>query len=184
MARVLVPLFDGFEEIEALTVIDVLRRGGVEVVTASLGKTAEVKAAHGVTVRADTTLAALGAAEYAAIVMPGGPGTAEMFRSMAFAELLSAHVHAGRLVAAICAAPTVLTRLGLVPEDCHVTCYPSCAGELGRPVAEAPVVEDGPFITGEAPGAAMLFALVVLKRLKGEETAAKVAQGMVTDVLG
>ena len=80
-------------------------------------------------------------------------------------------------------APTVLTELGIVPADVHLTCYPSCVMDLDRPSANVPCVEDDNFITGQAPGSALLFALVVLKRLEGETKALKIARGMVTDVL-
>ena len=77
----------------------------------------------------------------------------------------------------------MLTELGIVPADVHLTCYPSCVMDLDRPSANVPCVEDDNFITGQAPGSALLFALVVLKRLEGETKALKIARGMVTDVL-
>ena len=89
----------------------------------------------------------------------------------------------GRLICAICAAPTVLVEAGVLEPGQHVTCYPTCSVDLDRPCANVPVVADGNVITGQAPGAATLFALVVLQALSGEKVAQKVARGMVTDVL-
>ena len=152
-AKALVVLADGFEDVEAVTAIDVLRRGGVEVVTA-------------------------------AIILPGGgEGTDNLKASTALAERLRRQKEEGRLLCAICAAPLVLVEAGVLEEGQHVTCYPTCSLDLDRPCAGVPVVADGNVITGQAPGASMLFALVVLKTLTDEKTAAKVARGMVTDVL-
>ena len=159
MARVLIPLAKGFEDIEAVTVVDVLRRGGVEVVTASMHETLDVKSAHGVTMRADVLFADVKDADYDAIVLPGGGEGTENLK-----------------------ASVSLIRRVLDP-GVHVTCYPSCQMELDREWSPASVVADGLVITGQAPGSALLFALVVLQTLKGEPVAKKVARGMVTDVL-
>ena len=183
MAKVMIPLVDGFEDIEAVSVIDVLRRGGIEVVTAALGDSPEVTSAHGIVMKADASVDALADAVFDAIILPGGPGTSGLSASETLVELLRRHAEERRLIAAICAAPTVLTGLGLVPPGFHLTCYPSCVMDLDRDPANVPCVEDGDFITGQAPGSAMLFALVILKRLAGEAVARKVARGMVTDVL-
>lgn len=183
MARVLLPLAEGFEELEAITIVDVLRRGGVEVVVAALGESLSVKGAHALAVTADALLADVAEEEYAAIVLPGGGlGTENLRRSELLIRRLRRQREEHRLLAAICAAPTVLVAAEVLDPETHVTCYPSCQGELARPWAPAPVVEDGLVITGQAPGSALLFALVVLKTLAGEPVAAKVADGMVTDV--
>lgn len=184
MANALVILADGFEDIEAVTVIDVLRRGGVEVVTAALGDELSVRSAHGVMMNADARFADAAGAGYDAIVLPGGgEGTANLKASEPVLARLRRQREDGRLICAICAAPTVLVRAGVLDAGVQVTCYPSCAAELDRPCANVPVVQDGTVITGQAPGASLLFALVVLQALGGEELAGKVARGMVTDVL-
>lgn len=183
MSKVLIPLTEGFEDIEAVTVIDVLRRGGVEVTTASCAKSAEVTSAHSVVMKADAMIAEAAKVQYDAIVLPGGPGTRSLLDAAPLVECLRAQCERGGLICAICAAPTVLTELGLVPQGVHVTCYPSCVMDLDRQSANVPCVEDENFITGQAPGSAMIFALVVLKRLEGEAAALKVARGMLTDVL-
>ena len=183
-AKVLVVLADGFEDIEAITAIDVLRRGGVEVVTAALAGGPEVRSAHGIMIRADASFAEAEKDEFDAIVLPGGgEGTDNLKSSAALAERLRRQKEEGRLLCAICAAPTVLVEAGVLEEGQHVTCYPKCSLDLDRPCAGVPVVADGNVITGQAPGASTLFALVVLQSLTDEKTAAKVARGMVTDVL-
>ena len=184
MAKPLIPLADGFEDVEAISVVDVLRRGGVEVVTASIHDRRDVRSAHGVRMEADALFAEVGDGTYDAIILPGGgEGTENLKRSVAVAERLRRQREEGRLLCAICAAPTVLEAAGVLDEKTEVTCYPTCRDDLERPWSPAPVVHDGAVITGQAPGTAMLFALVVLKTLAGERVARKVAQGMVTDVL-
>ena len=184
MAKVLVPLANGFEDVEAITVVDVLRRGGVEVVTASIHDKRIVRSAHGIRMEADALFDDVKGESYDAIVLPGGgEGTENLKRSESVAECLRRQRDGGRLLCAICAAPTVLEAAGALDEKTEVTCYPTCREDLERPWSPAPVVHDGTVITGQAPGTAVLFALVVLKALAGERVARKVAQGMVTDVL-
>ena len=97
--------------------------------------------------------------------------------------MLRRHNDEGRLICAVCAAPTVLVEAQVVAPGIHLTCYPTCQMQLDRPWSPAPVVAEGNIITGQAPGSALLFALVVLQTLAGEKVAQKVARGMVTDVL-
>ncbi len=182
-AKALVVLMDGVEEIEAVTVVDVLRRGGVEVVTAALGDDRSVTGAHGMGLSADALFEAAAADDYDAVVLPGGPGTDALRRSETLLARLRRQKEAGGLLCAICAAPIVLVEAGVLDEDQHVTCYPTCVMDLDRKSAGVPVVADGNVVTGRAPGSALLFALVVLKTLTDEKTAAKVARAVVTDVL-
>ena len=167
--RALVPLAEGFEDIEAVTVVDVLRRGGVEVVTASIHDSREVTSAHGIVLRSDALF--------------DDVADDNLMKSEAVNDRLRRQKDEGRLICAICAAPTVLVEAGVLEPGQHVTCYPTCSVDLDRPCANVPVVADGNVITGQAPGAATLFALVVLQALSGEKVAQKVARGMVTDVL-
>jgi len=185
MAKVLVPLADGFEDIEAVTIIDVLRRGGVKVVTASVGESTDVTSAHGITMKADAPFADAERETYDAIVLPGGGvGTESLMNSEPVLTRLRRQHDEKRLLCAICAAPTVLVAAGVVDEGLQITCYPTCQMDLDREWTPAPVVADGNVITGQAPGCADLFALVVLQTLCGEPVARKVARGLVTDVLG
>ena len=184
MAKVLVPLANGFEDIEAITIVDVLRRGDVQVVTASIHDTLDVKSAHNVFMKADALFADVEMETYDAIVLPGGgAGTANLKHCTALIERLQRQHMEGKLLCAICAAPTVLVEAGVIDPGLQITCYPSCQDELDRAWVPAPVVTDGKIITGQAPGSAMLFALVVLQTLTGVPMAEDVAMGMVTDVL-
>ena len=184
MSRVLIPLAKGFEEVEAITVVDVLRRGGIDVVTASIHESCDVKGAHGVVVKADALFADAKDASYDAIVLPGGgEGTENLKTCVSLIRRLQRQHEENRLLCAICAAPTVLVTAGVLDPDVHVTCYPSCQMQLDREWSSAPVVADGLVITGQAPGSALLFALVVLQALAGAPAAKKVARGLVTDVL-
>lgn len=184
MAKVLVPLAGGFEEIEALTIVDVLRRGGQQVLTASIETGLSVVGAHGIEVKADALLSDVIDDAYDAIVLPGGGGgTAKMRKCTTLLNRLRRQAGEGRLLCAICAAPAVFVDAGVLDAGVQVTCYPTCQEELDRPWIPAPVVADRNIITGQAPGSAMLFALVVLKTLAGDEVADGVAGQMVTDVL-
>ena len=184
MAKVLIPLANGFEDIEAVTVIDVLRRGGVEVVTASVHDEVEVWSAHGIRMAADALLEDVISDSYDAIVLPGGgEGTENLANCEPLLGRLQRQNDEGRLLCAICAAPTVLVKAEVVAPGLQITCYPTCQLDLDRKCAPMPVVADGNVITGQAPGSAMLFALVVLQTLAGVSTARKVSVGMVTDLL-
>ena len=182
MKKALVPLADGFEDIEAVSIIDVLRRGGVQVVTAALGQDRLVRSAHGIRMEADALLPEVIDDEYDAIVLPGGgEGTDNLLACEPLALRLQRQKADGRFVCAICAAPTVL-EAAQVLEDEDVTCYPSCAPKMGRRVQPVPVVADGLVITGQGPGSATLFALVVLMHLTDERTAHSIANGMLADL--
>ena len=179
MKKALVPLADGFEDIEAVAIIDTLRRGGVEVVTAALSSEAVAVSAHGIKMSADTVLNDVIDEYWDAIILPGGgQGTANLMESERLLDRLRSQKESGGYVCAICAAPLVLEAAGVI-EDEDVTCYPSCAPEMNRQVVDAPAVAEGQIITGRGPGAAITFALAVLMHLAGEEEALKVAEGMV-----
>ena len=173
-------LGDGFEEMEALAPCDILRRGGVEVQTLSVSGQ-PVLGAHGVPVTADRMAADAdpGAAEM--VILPGGWGGVQSIEGNDAAMALIRQVwDAGKYVAAICAGPTALAKLG-IPDGKKATCYPGLEDLMGdaRMQRGAAVVQDGRLITGEAPGAAMAFALKLLEVLKGAEAAKTVAEGLV-----
>ena len=162
----------------------VLRRGGVETATAAVGKSTDVKGAHGIRVIADTLLEDEMDGDFDAVILPGGAqGTENLKNSDATIALLRRQKEEGRLICAICAAPLVLVEAGVLEPDQHVTCYPTCVIDMDRDTANVPVVADGIVITGQAPGSAMLFSLVVLQTLTNENVASKIARGLVTDVL-
>jgi 4-methyl-5(b-hydroxyethyl)-thiazole monophosphate biosynthesis len=178
---VLVPLAPGFEEIEAVTIVDVLRRAGVKVVTASLGAQ-DVPGAHDVHVRADTTLdaAVKGGAKYDAVVLPGGMPGASNLREDArvLSALKSCAAHDG-ITAAICAAPIALEAAGLL-KGRRATAYPGFREQLASAAQrlDARVVEDGHVITSAGPGTALDFALALVARLAGADRAADLRKGM------
>ncbi len=179
--RVLIPLADGVEELEAVTLIDVLRRGGLDVTTAALTASLPVRGSRNVTLLADAAWASLDTSAFDALVLPGGgKGTENLAADTRITEAVCAFHEAGKYVAAICAAPTVLARAGVL-DGRRATCYPSCAKELGEAYDDAaPVIADGNVITSQGPGTAMLFALVLVRHLAGDETAHRVADGLLT----
>ena len=182
MSKAIVPLAEGFEDIEAVTVIDVLRRGGVEVVVAAVGSDVEVAGAHGTRIKADALLADVSSDAFNAIVLPGGGQGAEILRADERVIALLRRLNEERaLICAICAAPVVLVEAGVLHESQHVTCYPTLVPQLDRPCANVPVVADHNVVTGQGPAAALLFAHVVLSRLAGDAVARKVARGMLFD---
>jgi protein deglycase len=178
MPSALVPLAEGFEEIEAVTIIDVLRRGGVEVITAGL-ESAIVEGSHQMTIIADRVLDRVDPTTFDLIVLPGGPGTYRLKEDPRIADMLKQHAQAGKLTAAVCAAPLVLSEAGLL-EGKKATSFPSVKEQLQ--VGEylpVPVVVDGQIVTGRGPGAAMAFALKLVEILMGEAAATKLAKDMV-----
>lgn len=183
MHKVLLPLGEGFEEIEAISIIDILRRGSVDVTTATLNDKLAVSGAHGITVKADAKFSDVVSLDYDMIVLPGGPGTALLCKCEPLLERLRRQKQEGRFIAAICAAPLVLVKAGVIDADAHVTCYPSCEIELERPSAGVPVVVDDMLITGQAPGSATLFALVLLQVMEGDNLAQRIERSLVCDVL-
>ena len=183
MSKVLVPLADGFEDLEAVAAVDVLRRGGVEVVTAAVGEGRSVRSAHGVRLEADALLDDVIDDGYDAIVLPGGAeGTANLKACEPLLDRLNRQREERALICAICAAPLVLVEAGVLDPEVQVTCYPTCQMELDREWSPAPVVADGNVITSQAPGTALMFALVVLRHLAGDAVAGRVARGMVAEM--
>lgn len=179
MKNVIVFLADGFEEIEALATVDILRRAGIGVTTASIMGRIAVNGAHGVEVKADVLAED---ADYAAadmVILPGGGvGTQNLGKSRLVKEQCLAFAK-DKLVSAICAAPTVLAEIGLL-EKKNATCYPGMEGGMhGAVMSGEAVTVDGNITTGRAPGAAIPFALELVRRLAGEETAASVKAGLV-----
>jgi 4-methyl-5(b-hydroxyethyl)-thiazole monophosphate biosynthesis len=180
MPRVLVPLAEGFEEIEAVTVIDLLRRAGIEVVTAGLGP-GPVTGSHDIVVTPDTDLeAALGQA-FDLVALPGGmPGAANLAADARLLALLCQMATSGRITAAICAAPGVLAKAGLLAGK-RATSYPGFLDAQNAPgaiLSEEPVVEDGRVITSRGPGTAMDFALALIERLEGAPVRRKIEAGL------
>ncbi|TYL46723.1 DJ-1 family glyoxalase III [Marinomonas sp. IMCC 4694] len=181
MSKVLVPIANGNEDIEAITIIDVLRRGGVAVTVASIHESKQVVMAHGTKVEADVRLAEVSEQVFDAIVLPGGmPGAEHLRDCQLLIDMLEKHDIDDALLAAICASPAVVFGTHGFVVDKQATCYPGFeAGLTGAEyLPNEPVVMDGNILTGKGPAAAMVFALTVLGNLKGYETAQGVADGL------
>lgn len=178
--RILVPLAEGFEEIEAVTIVDVLRRAELEVIVAGLAP-GLVRGAHGISIAADTTLDAVDPAAFDAIVLPGGmPGTTALGQdARVLAAVRSLH-ESGRLTAAICAAPQVLVQAGIA-DGVPITAHPSVRGRLAPALVhdEPRVLESGNVVTSQGAGTALEFALALVGRLCGAARRDALATAMV-----
>ncbi|HRK77026.1 MAG TPA: DJ-1/PfpI family protein [Thiobacillus sp.] len=179
MVKVLVPLADGCEELEAVTIIDLLRRAGVEVVTAGL-KPGIVKASRDVQLVPDVTLDVALQDDYDMVVLPGGmPGAAHLKEDARILALLKKMAAAGKYTAAICAAPMVLAEAGVL-DGKQATSYPGFLDALpGVTVSAAAVVQDGKVLTSRGPGTAMDFALALVEVLTGSEKRQQVEAALV-----
>ena len=177
---VYVLLGTGFEETEAIAPIDLLRRAGIPTVTVGVdGKS--VTGGHGITVEADIELGQMDLTGLEMIVLPGGLGGVATVRNSP--EALNALRFAwenGKLVAAICAGPTVLADLGIT-DGRTATCYPGCESGMGSAVmsADVPCIRDGNLITGTSAGCAVSFGLKLVEALKGKEEAERIAAQIV-----
>ena len=178
--NVLVPIAEGIEELEAITIIDILRRARANVTVASLSDDLAVTASRGCKLVADAPIAVCVENRYDLIVVPGGmPGAENLRDSKELTMMLKRQACEGGLYAAICASPAVvLAHHGLL-EGKRATCYPSMVGSLGdNGTAEQRVVVDGNCVTSQGPGTAMEFALKLVEMLMGEAAAIQVGDGL------
>lgn len=181
MSKVLVPVANGNEDIETITMIDVLRRGGVEVTVASVHETTNVTLANGCQLTADTLLSEHTEKMFDAIALPGGmPGAEHLRDSDVLVDLLEKHDIQDALLAAICASPALVLGTHGFVVDKQATCYPGFESGLtgAEYLADEPVVMDGNILTAKGPAVSMVFALTLLANLKGYEEAQKVAEGL------
>ena len=176
--KAVVVLAEGFEEVEAITPIDVLRRAGVEVTVAGL-ESLEIKSSRGLIVKADVLLENYNEVPDA-VILPGGPGAEVLGRSGKLKRFLEKIQNAGKITAAICAAPAlVLGKHGMLKGK-KATCYPGYENQLGEGAKfmTQRVVRDGNFITSRGPGTAMEFSLMLVQALMDERTVKVVAEKM------
>ncbi len=181
MVKVGLFLADGFEEIEGLTSVDAMRRAGFEVTTISIMKREVINGSHGIKVYADTLFEDVDDfKKFDALVLPGGGiGTQNLKAHEGVRKEIVKKASEGKLVAAICAAPTVLASVGLLDKK-RATCYPGCESEFNSSITytAAQVEEDGMVITGNGMAAALPFAFAIIKKLGGEEPLDKVKKGV------
>jgi len=178
MPKVAVILADGFEEVEAMAIIDVLRRAEIDVVTAGLHEGA-VSSARKVKVIPDAVIDSIRAEEFDMIVLPGGqPGSDNLNADKRVGDLIRDFHRKGKLTGAICAAPYVLANAGIL-EGKHATSYPTYRDRLGNAVyEEKTVVVDGNVLTSRGPGTALYFGLAIVEKFLGKEKAQKIKEAM------
>ncbi len=178
--KILVPLATGFEEIEAVSIVDILRRAELEVVFASLNEESLVKGANGISIQADIEIKNITMDEIEMIVLPGGwGGTHALADDENVQRILKEMDAKGKNIAAICAAPFALNKAGVLKSK--YTCYPSVENEIKRDGYQGDtsmVVEDENIMTSRGPATAICFALAIVKKLKGEETYNAIKSGI------
>nr|WP_320167187.1 DJ-1 family glyoxalase III [uncultured Methylophaga sp.] len=182
MSTVLIPLAEGFEEIEAVTVIDLLRRAGINVVTASLSQRHQVTGSRQIVLFADDLLEDMVNADFDMIVLPGGqPGTNNLNQDSRISVLLQKQLNANKHIAAICAAPLVLAHAKILNQH-KATCYPGAIKQEEWPeisLSDESVIVDDRIITSKGPGTAMDFALTLIEVLTNHQTRHTVEQDLV-----
>ena len=180
MAKVYVFMADGFEDVEALIPVDVLRRGGVEVVTVSTTEFPSVESAHGVSIETDLLFEQCDFSDADLLMLPGGmPGASNLFAHEGVCNAVKAQAAAGKKVSAICAAPAVvLAPLGIL-DGKRATCYPGFESALETATYTGDLVTvDGNVTTAEGPAAAFPYAYELLAQLVDKQTSDQVAEGM------
>jgi 4-methyl-5(b-hydroxyethyl)-thiazole monophosphate biosynthesis len=177
MPTVLVLLADGFEEIETFTPVDLLRRAGVEVTIASLSPQRHVTGRSGITMHADAALSEIGGRLFDLLFLPGGPGVKNLRADPRVDSVVRNHAAAGKWLAAICAAPTVLNAAGLL-DGRRYTAHFSAAGELPDILADQRVVVDGNILTSRGAGTALDFGLLLVGKLVSQDKAGDIARSI------
>lgn len=167
-------LAEGFEEVEALCPLDIMRRAGIEVVTVGVGGR-NIVGAHGIEVVADIADSQFNAEKFEMIVLPGGmPGTLNLENSEVCVSAIKSAILSGSYIAAICAAPSILGKLGILRHK-KAVCYPGFEDELEQAtVLESGVCHDGAIITAAGMGVALEFGLKLVELLKGKDTADRI----------
>ncbi len=175
MSKICVFFAEGFEECEGLLVVDILRRGGVEVTTVSISDSLQVVSSHGIAIQADILASDFQPDEFDGLFLPGGlPGTLNLDKSDFVHSTVSRFYQEGKWVCAICAAPSILGGMGLL-KGRQATSFPAFQEKLeGATVLQSEFVQDGTILTGKGLGAAIPFALQLLALLEGEAVSQKI----------
>lgn len=178
--RIMVLIAEGCEEIEALTPVDILRRAGLTVDMVSIQAGREVRGSHGILFLTDLLMNEVDLEAYDAVILPGGaPGYQNLKNSPRVKEIITTFNKEEKLIAAICAAPTVLAAFGVLEGRC-ATCYPGMEGELlGATFMEAPVVQDEHIMTSRGMGTAIDFSLAIITHFMGEQKAKQIGKSIV-----
>ena len=177
--KVLFVLFPGFEELEAIAPIDILRRSGLDVLLATTSERLEIEGRNSIVVKAEQRLTDLDdVLAYDAIVLPGGPGVQELRKTPEAAELLKSFAHSDKPTAAICAAPLLLKDAGLLENGVKVAAHFTCKDEIPKMDSDSPFVEDGRVYTSRGAGDAIAFGLGLAARFAGREKAIEVAESI------
>lgn len=183
MAKVLVPLAEGFEELEAITIIDLFRRAGFNVVTAGLNDQ-PVRASRNNVLIPDTSIDKVMDEEFDLIVLPGGLPGADNLRDNALVQSLLKRQHQlNKNIAAICAAPRALAAAGVL-EGKTITCYPGALDQVDNSnfnITDSKIETDGNIVTSRGPGTAMDFALLLIERLGGKSLREEISKQLVRD---
>lgn len=183
--RVLIPLAEGFEEIEALAVVDILRRAHIEVITATIGSDASmaVTGRSNISVLADSSLEDVLETDFDMIVLPGGqPGTNNLKDDDRIKTVIEKMHDEDKFVAAICAAPTILSALGII-DGINITSHPTVKESLSETnYKEDRVVVDSKIITSRGPGTAIEFALKLIEILINKDKAEEVNKGVMANL--
>jgi protein deglycase len=172
-------LADGFEEVEAITPIDLLRRAEIEVISTSISNSKTVVGAHKISMQADALFSDINFEDADLLILPGGmPGTKHLDAHAGLKELIKKHVNEGKLMAAICAAPSILGKMNLL-EGKVAVCYPGFEGQLqGASISESKVVQSGKIITAKGAGVAIQFSLQIIESIKGKAVADQIAKSI------
>lgn len=180
MAKVCVFIADGFEEIEGLTVVDLLRRAGTDVFMVSVGKELAVKGSHNIELKADALFNEISYEDIDVLVLPGGmPGTLNLKKHQKLCVLLKKFAEENKKIAAICAAPMILGELGLL-EGKKATCYLGFESKLiGAKVCTEQVVTDGNITTSRGLGTAIPFSLELISQLYGKEKSEEIKKSII-----
>ncbi|MCR4793450.1 MAG: DJ-1/PfpI family protein [Lachnospiraceae bacterium] len=181
MSKIAIFMADGFEEIEGLTVVDIVRRAGVQIDMVSINSRLEVKGSHDIQIRADKIIADINPDEYNMLVLPGGKaGTENLENCDQLLDLIGGFYGAGKYIAAICAAPSIFAHRGFLMGK-KATCHPAFEEHLekgGAFLTRNPVEIDSGIITGQGMGASIAFALAITGIMAGSEKADSIAEAI------
>ncbi|MCR5101474.1 MAG: DJ-1/PfpI family protein [Butyrivibrio sp.] len=180
MAKTAIFMADGFEEIEGLTVVDLLRRAGIEISMVSISDSLMVKGSHGIKVQVDKLFKEVNFDELDMIILPGGqPGTTNLDNYEPLKEKIAEFDKAGKYISAICAAPGVFGRMGILKGK-KACSYPACEDQLtGADVQKTETTVDGHILTSRGMGTAIAYGLAIVERFQGKEAADKLGENIV-----